>query len=180
MYTNYYVTMSNKVQIVLPHYPIFVQVGFSRRTKMPKYEKINFQNIYNRKWSGPTRAIIIQEMKDFVIECMEEAERKDHQLASRIETLKKPIHLSIIMYGSEKQGALRYKGGKWIVPKKYGRFDAKNVLDMWAKVIPDCIVQQGYLPDDDVMNLCSILCQYRFIENDKQRRIVIELKDKPY
>ena len=159
------------ISIVFEKFPLFIPISKTRTIKL------NYQNIYNGKWSNKQRANIIGKCHHYLeVEYMTFNNSDINRIINKVRKLEKPLTLEIEMHSIEFHGGIRMVNNKIVIPKKYCKFDVKNVIDIWGKVIPDFLNRKGFFIDDDIKNIDTIITRFKCIDDLENRFILINIK----
>lgn len=153
-------------EIELKQFPTHVQLS---KTKL---FKISTQGVYNSKLHYHSRSKVIEEMKKYV---------KSHlSIVLPINNSLFPIKIKLSFFAPINWGNVRMSKGvlKWM-PAKEGYHpihDLDNLAWIWSKVIQDCLVSKGIIPEDTVEFIDNIEYIYIPIKNFDDRVIIIQLE----
>lgn len=160
------------VSLIFEKFPLFIPIN-------NRNVKLNYQNIYNGKWSNRQRGNIILKCHQYLdIEFMTFGIDNVNRVVKKVKELEKPLTLEVIMYSIETHGGIKMRNDKMIIPEKYCKFDVKNAVDIWAKVIPDFLNRKKFFIDDDIKNINTITTKFITIDNFDNRYISVNLISK--
>lgn len=154
--------------------PLLSHIPKTDNKKAPnKFFKINNQAIYNGSLNKFARAIVTENMHNYVINSIPE-----EYLNLKIE---KTQLVEYKFYTVRNHGDISKRGGKriWKAPKADYKpdWDLNNISDIWQKTGNDALVLAGVLTDDNVGVIRKT--SYEFIEvahiDDLELEIIITL-----
>lgn len=115
------------------------------KTAKNTYWKINNQRIYDGSVNKFKRAIIVENMHDYIINCLD-----DSILNLKIPKIK---NLEYIFNTVKNHGSISRRGGKtcWKVPEEnyVENWDINNISDIWIKTGNDALTLAGVIIDDN-------------------------------
>jgi hypothetical protein len=127
-------------------FPLLTHIAKTdNKTAKNKYWKINNQAIYSGAINKFARAIIVENMHKYVINCID-----DKLLNLKIPKIK---NLEYIFNTVVNHGSISRRGDKiiWKVPAKNyeSNWDLNNISDIWIKTGNDALTLSGVITDDN-------------------------------
>jgi hypothetical protein len=162
-------TSETLVSFTINQFPTHIAKS-NNKVKANKFVKINNQSIYNGTLHHMSRARVIDNLKTFVMEQLQDVPKG---LKSKIKTSYR--FYTVINHGDIK----RIKGEtRWKPPKKgyMPSWDIQNLAFVWMKVIDDCLQESGIIKNDNVSYMLGGNYEFVEIDNYEQRKIIVELK----
>jgi hypothetical protein len=163
-----------EITIELNEFP--THIPYTKNKVAPnKYCKINNQSLYNGKINRQSRAVFMENMHKYILNNL-----------PNIKLTEFPIWVSLDFYTIINHGSIqrRMKDGipQILYPEvKEGyvpTWDLDNLATIWRKAINDSLTHKGIIPDDNVAYIQKNSDTLHFIEDVRQRKIVITLKSK--
>lgn len=152
-------------QIILSEFPTHVPKNKSGT----KYWKINNQSIYNGYINRFTRAEVMHNMHNYVME----------NLPDNI-IFNCPVTVDIIIKTVRNHGSVSRRAGKirWKEPEQgyEPNWDEDNLTSIWTKAIRDSLVKKGIIPDDNVNFITGGYRGVEFVDTLNKREIIITIK----
>ena len=157
------------VEIKIKDFPTHV-AKTNNKVAANKYWKINNQSIYNGSINTFSRAIVIENLHDFIISVLPDYKLTDF-----------PIKVDVVIKTVKNHGNIRrLKSGKisWKPPEKdfIPTWDEDNLTAIWTKVIRDSLTKKGIIPDDNVKYIIGGYRGIEFVNDIKDREIIIKLE----
>lgn len=153
-------------QITLLKFPTHV----AKNKNATKYWKINNQSIYNGAVNRFTRAAVVENMHNYVID----------NLPDNI-VFNKPVQVDIIVKTVKNHGSIQRRNNKitWKEPKidYLPNWDEDNLTSIWTKAIRDALTKKGIIPDDNVQYIKGGYRGIEFVEKLDDREIIITIRE---
>jgi Holliday junction resolvase RusA-like endonuclease len=144
-----------------------------------KMQKLNGQAIYNDTVSRFTRAILMDNIHNYLIPRLR-AYKQEVQREFDNGTLEFPIVVVLNIYTPINHGNIQLRKGKltWkpAAPDFEPTWDIDNLSSIWMKGVKDSIVKSGLIPDDNVKYVRGGGYLFYEVEDIEDRRLVIKLK----
>lgn len=164
-------------------FPVFIKVADkARKTGLPRYIKINGQNLYNGKLNTFTKEKIHKEL-DIYVNPIIEFEKKIQQEECNDNSyfnLEYPYIVNI-EYGLPKNYAgIKMIKSKLNIPKSKiikQYFDLNNVNAFWEKYLVDKLTEFKILKDDNFNFIRGSIVNLNFVESYEDRYIKLRLID---
>lgn len=135
-----------------------------------KWWKINNQSIYNGYVNRFTRAVVIENMHNYIM----------NELPDNI-SFNKPVQVDVIVRTVKNHGSVSRRSGKtcWKKPEKdyEPNWDEDNLTSIWTKAIRDSLTKKGIVPDDNVQYIKGGYRGIEFVEELENREILIIIKE---
>lgn len=152
-------------EILFTKFPTHVKISKT------KSFKISTQSIYNAKLHHYTRSRVIEVMKEYVISHLPEN--------FHIDITHFPIKLELIFYAPINWGSVRMSKGviNWKpAQEEYNpTHDLDNFAWIWSKVIQDCLVKTGIIPEDTVQFINCLEYKYQEVPEFEDRKILLTI-----
>lgn len=137
------VEKSSTVKIVLDKFPTHLPITNNKKAAN-KYVKINNQTIYNGYINRFSRAILINNMHNYIVS----------KIPKGLEVIRFPILVHLEIHTVINHGDIsRFKGIVRNKPAKIGYkpdWDIENLAAIWRKAINDSLVTAKVIPDDTI------------------------------
>ena len=163
----------NETILILKNFPTHVKKT-NNKYKENKYWKINSQSIYNGYIGKFTRAIVINNIHNYIL-----SELKTQKLPK----VNFPVQLILrffipINYSTVKMSS-KDKEIKWeLANAEYKpNNDEDNITWIWNKCIKDCLTKLKVWEDDNIQFCIGTDSKIIFIEELKDRKIEISFKN---
>lgn len=126
--------------------PLLTHVARTDNVRAPnKYWKINNQALYSSTLDKFSRAIVVENMHKYIINCLD-----DSLLNLKIEKIQ---WIHYIFHTVRNHGSVSRRSGKicWkpAEPDYKSNWDLNNISDIWIKTGNDALVLAGLLVDDN-------------------------------
>ena len=140
------------------------------KTKANKFTKLNYQNVYNGKVAKFARAILVDNLHEYIATELLIQKIKPIKLTKAI-TIKYTIY-TVINHGSINR---RDNEIKWTPATKgyVPNWDIENLANLWTKAGNDTLVLKGIIPDDNVKYVKGISYEFVEVKDFEDRKIVI-------
>lgn len=152
-------------EILFTKFPTHVKISKT------KSFKISTQSIYNAKLHHHNRSKVIEFMKEFVTFNLP----KDFT----IDSTHFPIKLEFTFFAPINWGSVRMTKGvvRWKpAEEKYNpTHDLDNFAWVWSKVIQDCLVRTGIIPEDTVQFINCLEYRYQEVPDFEDRKILLTI-----
>jgi hypothetical protein len=159
--------------IEFPAFPVFIKLSEYKKSKkgkinIPRYIKINGQNVYNRTYNVYNQAKIIKHMSDYMTYYIKKLKIEP------VEQNQYPISIEYEIHTS------KYHGGYY---ESNGQFKLKKVLNwdignfwLWNKVGDDALTKNKIIIDDSIEYVVST-GKLTFVEceNYNDRKLLINI-----
>lgn len=157
--------------LILKEFPTHI-AKTNNKVKENKFWKINSQGIYNGSITRFTRAIVINNMHEYIIN-----ELKNQKLPK----VNKPVQLQLDIYIPINYSDVRRKKSgeiSWKKPKDNYEptNDEDNISWIWTKSIKDCLSKLKVWEDDTMYWCRGTDSMIYFVDDIKDRKIEIYLK----
>jgi len=158
--------------LVLDKFPIHI-AKTNRKSGFNDYWKINSQGIYNGAVSKFTRAIVMENIHNYIISSLT-SQVRGFKLTTCVQ-LQLDIFIPI-NYGDirrKKDGTISWKkADSTYIPDN----DEDNISYIWNKAIKDCLTKLKVWEDDNLSYCRGTSSLIHFIDNLEDRRIEINFK----
>ena len=148
-------------EVKLPLFPTHIQISKNKWIKVSG----------NSLWSGMNffiRAKIKQQLSSYCKPFISSLEPLQGKIATGLDVYL-PLNYGDVRWNKKLACATH----KPITDKYEPRWDLKNFTFFWTKVLDDCLVEYGKIPDDNVSVLCEDLGSRLFIVDDLQERLLV-------
>jgi len=139
------------------------------KIKENKFIKINNQAIYNDALNRFSRAIAINNLKDYV----------SYKLCNQVYKIKSKVTVNYEFHTVINHGDIRRKNGTilWKIAKDDYRpcWDISNLAFIWMKVIDDTLEKLKIITNDNVKFVSGGSYQFVEVKDYRKRKIVIRL-----
>ena len=159
------------VKIILDKFPTHIEKT-ANKIAADKFIKITNQSIYNGALNRFGRAIVVKNMHDYIISCVPEG----------LKVINYPVKPKYTFYTVRNHGNIRRtKKGEisWKPPASdfKATWDDDNLAFIWMKTIRDAFTKVGVWEDDNVDFVRGSDYDIVFIDDIKDRKITIEIKE---
>lgn len=160
------------MKYILNEFPTHVKRS-RNKIKEDRWWKINSQGIYNGTIQRFTRAIVIDNIHQYIL-----GQLKSQDLPALVNPVQLVLRIYIpINYGNvsrRKNGDISWKPpGKGYIPSN----DEDNISWIWNKCIKDCLTKLQVWKDDTIQYCVGTDSKVIFIDNLEDRRIEIGFRD---
>lgn len=154
--------------LILNQFPTHI-AKTNNKVKENKYWKINSQGIYNGAIKQFTRAIVINNIHDYIIQELSKQE---------LPTITEPVQLKLNIYIPINYSDIRRKKAgtiSWSKPDEDYKpsNDEDNISWIWNKCIKDCLTKLGVWKDDNLSYCRGTSSLVHFVEDIEDRKIEI-------
>lgn len=150
--------------IILKKFPTHVKKSAN------KYWKVNNQAIYNGAINRFTRAVVVNNMHEYIINSLPNNLKIEDVVTVDI------IIKTVINHGSIR----RLKDGRisWKEPLEdyEPNWDEDNLTALWTKTIRDSLTKKAIITDDNVSVIRGGYRGIEFVDNIEDREIIITIK----
>lgn len=155
-------------EIVFSEFPTHIPL-----TKTKSF-KISTQSIYNAKLHHHSRSSVISKMKEYVTTILVSSRRNIY-----VKNEMFPIKIELTFFAPVNWGSVRMSKGviNWKTPPKnyHPTHDLDNFAWIWSKVIQDCLVSSGIIPEDTVEFINVLEYRYEEVPTFKDRKIQLRI-----
>lgn len=160
----------NKIEIIIPEF--ITHVAYTNNKTAPnKYKKINSQFLYNGSIHRFTRAIVMNNLHDYI---------ESHLTSFKGLNIDFPVKITYEVHTVLNHGSISMRKGLicWKKVKKgyVPNYDLDNLLNIWSKAGNDALTRSGVIADDNVSIIKEIAYKFVEVEDINDRALVITIE----
>jgi Holliday junction resolvase RusA-like endonuclease len=164
----------NTVEIVIPEFPTHM-AKTDNKYAPNKMIKLNNQSIYNGALNRFARAIVMNNMHEYLASHLEPALEE-----FRKSMVVYPVCIHLEVHTVVNHGSISMRKGKtcWKPAKEdyVPEWDIENLATIWIKALNDTLTKTGFLSDDNIKFVDCVGYKFKPVNDINERKLIIKIE----